>query len=184
MAMELNSTQKQELLTLARASIISRLKHQEISLPEDPLYSRKLGLFVSLHRHGELRGCIGYVKGHKSILESVYEMALAAAFRDNRFPPLAIDELEDLQIEISLLGTLIPVTDTDQIQIGRDGLYLEHPWGSGLLLPQVAVEWHSDRSQFLKQICRKAGLQHRAWEEEGACLYRFEACVFGDGQTF
>lgn len=182
--MELSPNQKKELLDLARSAIRSRFDRHTVKLPQDPLYNQKLGLFVSLHRHGELRGCIGYVKGYKSILESVVEMAQAAAFRDNRFSPLAVDEMTGLEIEISLLGELIAVEDVNEIEIGRDGLYLEHPWGSGLLLPQVAVEWHWDRAAFLKHICRKAGLQPKAWEEEGARLYRFEACVFGDGQTF
>ena len=182
--MKLTKAQQTELLALARSAIRARFEHQQIAVPQDKLFSQKLGLFVSLHRHGELRGCIGYVKGHKSITESVVEMAQAAAFRDIRFPPLAIDEMEDLEIEISVLGPMMAVTDTSEVEVGRDGLYLEHPWGSGLLLPQVALEWHWDRKTFLLHICQKAGLQPKAWEEEGARLYRFEACVFGDSQTF
>ncbi len=86
--------QKKELLSLARNAISARFKHQSVSLPEDPAFSPKRGVFVSLHIGDNLRGCIGYIKGYKSIAESVKEMAEAAAFQDPRFPPLTDKELK------------------------------------------------------------------------------------------
>lgn len=180
--MTLNDTQKKQLLDLARASIQSKFDGTELSLPDDPLFAQKLGLFVTLHIMGELRGCIGYIRGYKSLADSVVEMARAAAFQDSRFYPVSAKEMADLEIEISILGEMQRVTNLEEIQVGRHGLYLDHPRGSGLLLPQVAVEWDWDRTEFLKQICRKAGVHKGAWHERDARLYMFEACVFSDAE--
>lgn len=176
----MNDELKQELLRLARQSIAARWTHHRPELPDAPEFQARRGLFVSLHREGELRGCIGYIQPYKSIAASVVEMAQAAAFQDPRFQPLTAGELDDLEIEISLLSEMIPVQNASELKIGRDGLYLKHPRGSGLLLPQVPVEWNWDLKAYLKQICRKAGLHDEAWKDEGAQLFRFEAEVFSD----
>ncbi len=110
--------QKKELLSLARNAISARFKHQSVSLPEDPAFSPKRGVFVSLHIGDNLRGCIGYIKGYKSIAESVKEMAEAAAFQDPRFPPLTEKELEKVTIEISILSELIPMQKNELPVIG------------------------------------------------------------------
>jgi len=177
--MQYTAEQRSKLLDLARSVIHSHFDHHKVHLPEDTAFQEKKGVFVSLHLHGKLRGCIGYVKGYKSITDSVVEMAHAAAFRDERFQPVAKDEVDHLQIEISILGDMLPVASKDEIKIGRDGLLLHYRWASGLLLPQVAQEYHWDVDEFLRQICRKAGVPDGAWKAEGAALYRFEACVFG-----
>ncbi|MDZ4181687.1 MAG: AmmeMemoRadiSam system protein A, partial [Candidatus Cloacimonadaceae bacterium] len=139
--MKLSDTQKQDLLKLARDAISSRFEHTEPSLPNDPAFKEKRGVFVSLHSFGNLRGCIGYIKGYAPILQSVVEMARSAAFQDPRFPPLTRSEFKDVLIEISILSEMIPIDEAEEVEIGRDGLYLVHPQGSGLLLPQVPVEW-------------------------------------------
>ncbi len=172
--------QRQELLKYAREVIASRWTGTEPVLPEDSEFERRTGIFVSLHIEGELRGCIGYITGYTSIRKSIREMALAAAFRDPRFPALRQQELAPLEIEISILSELIPIKDAKDVSIGRDGLFIEHPEGSGLLLPQVAVEWNWDADSFLRQVCRKAGLPSSAWKDPAAVLYRFEAEVFGE----
>ncbi|MCD8480922.1 MAG: AmmeMemoRadiSam system protein A [Candidatus Cloacimonetes bacterium] len=123
---------------------------------------------------------MGYIKGYKTITESIRELAMAAAFRDPRFPPLKASELPDITIEMSLLSPMEAVQDISEITIGRDGLYLEHPRSSGLLLPQVATEQRWDRDTFLRQVCRKAGLPDQAWQDEGAKLYRFTAEIFSE----
>ena len=174
----LSHEQQAELLAYARAVIASRFGSPEPKPPSDPAYELKRGLFVSLHLQGNLRGCIGYIEGHASLRKSVHDMALAAAFRDPRFPALRNSELEELELEISVLGELIPVSGPAEIQIGRDGLFIEHPRGSGLLLPQVATDWNWTAEEFLKQVCRKAGLANDAWQDQAATLYRFEAEVF------
>ncbi len=171
---------KQELLALARRSIASRFDHSPVENPRNPEFQPQRGVFVSLHKDGDLRGCIGYIKGYKSIADSVIEMARQAAFHDPRFRPLREQELPGLNIEISILSELLPVTDSSALRIGRDGLYIQHPHGSGLLLPQVPVEWHWDLPTFLKQLCRKAGLPDGAWKDEAAQLFRFEAEVFSE----
>jgi AmmeMemoRadiSam system protein A len=177
--MQFNPIQQKQLLDLARNVILSHFDHHKVHKPEDPAFQEKKGVFVSLHLHGKLRGCIGYVKGVSSIVDSVVEMAHAAAFKDERFTPVAKDEVEALDIEISILGDMLPVASKDEIQIGRDGLMLHYRWASGLLLPQVAVEWKWDVNEYLKQICRKTGVPDGSWSAEGAVLYRFEAQVFG-----
>lgn len=123
----LNDIQKKSLLQLAYDVIYGRLYRSKYESPDDPLFEEKRGVFVSLHIGKALRGCIGYIVGYKSILETVKEMAIAAAFRDPRFPALGIDELPNLTIELSILSELKLVQDLTEITIGRDGLYLEHP---------------------------------------------------------
>ncbi len=174
----LDNEQRSTLLGLARQVITSNFDGATTSLPTDPVFQKKHGLFVSLHLNGDLRGCIGSIRGYKSLAQSVVEMARAAAFQDPRFLPVKSDEISHLKIEISILSEMIPVTDPDQIVIGRDGLYLEHPKGSGLLLPQVPVEWNWDKDAFLRHICRKAGVPERSWQDPNARLSRFTAEVF------
>lgn len=173
---------KKLLLKLARDSIAARFAPLQLEIPDAPELQEKRGVFVTLHRDGELRGCIGYVRGYKSIVQSVAEMAQNAAFQDSRFPPLRQDELSQIQIEISILSQMTPVDSTTEIVIGRDGLLLQHPYGSGLLLPQVPIEWGWDLESYLYNICRKAGLNKGAWKDEGAKLYRFSAEVFGEAE--
>jgi len=176
----LSEIQKKQLLSFARDVIAAHLNSSDSpSLPANE-YREKCGVFVTLHKAGELRGCIGYIKGYKSIADSIREMSLAAAFQDPRFPPVTVNELAQLKIEISLLSPLQLVQETGDIEIGRDGLYLEHPRSSGLLLPQVATEWNWDRETFLKQICRKASLPPGAHQDAGAKLYRFNAEIFSE----
>lgn len=175
-----NDDKKKRLLRLARASIACRFEPGRPDIPDDPEFQEKRGVFVTLHKQGELRGCIGFIHGYKSIVDSVAEMAQSAAFQDPRFPPVRKGELDELQIEISILSNMIPVRDTSEIVIGRDGLFIRHPRGSGLLLPQVPVEWDWDRPTYLKHICLKAGLPDSAWKDPGAQLFRFTAEVFSE----
>ncbi|PKN78638.1 MAG: AmmeMemoRadiSam system protein A [Candidatus Cloacimonetes bacterium HGW-Cloacimonetes-1] len=180
----MTSEQKQNLLILARQAIQSKLSNSPFSTPNDALFAEQRGLFVTLHKDGNLRGCIGYIQGFKNITESIIEMAQAAAFRDPRFSKVTAAELSDICIEISVLSDMILVNKPEDIHIGRDGLYLEHPYGSGLLLPQVALEWEWDRDTFLRQVCIKAGLHKQAWQDESAQLYRFSAEIFGESDNF
>ncbi|MEF3694829.1 MAG: AmmeMemoRadiSam system protein A [Candidatus Cloacimonadota bacterium] len=176
----LNPSQRKSLLELARQSIEGRFSNLEPSLPEDPVFQKHYGVFVSLHKNGELRGCIGYIKGNKALGLSVVEMARAAAFRDPRFSPVSQEELPELELEISILGEMIPISGPQDVQIGRDGLLLDHPRGSGLLLPQVATEWGWGPLAFVQQVCKKAGLARTTWQETETRLFRFEAEVFSE----
>ncbi|MDP2173082.1 MAG: AmmeMemoRadiSam system protein A [Candidatus Cloacimonadaceae bacterium] len=182
--MQLTDTQKHQLLRRARQAIVSRFDHSELEILQDLLFTEKRGVFVSLHAFGNLRGCIGYIKGYESIGDSVLEMARSAAFRDPRFPALTLNELGDIEIEISILSEMIPIDGAEEVVIGRDGLYLRHPRGSGLLLPQVPVECKWNISEFLQHICLKAGLPNGAWKDKGAALFRFTAEVFHEDKEF
>lgn len=176
--------QKQTLLALARNAIVSHIQQKKLVLPVDVDFAHKRGVFVSLHAKGELRGCIGYIKGYKSISASVAEMAVAAAFHDPRFASLESNELDDVTIEISVLGELVLLPMGQEPLVGNDGLYIIHPYGSGLLLPQVAVECGWDAQTFLRQVCRKAGLNQNAYKDVNSKVYSFTAEVFSETDTF
>jgi AmmeMemoRadiSam system protein A len=183
---ELNEEQKKKLLHLARRSIEEYLKKR--SLPKvdytnefsDEVFKQKCGAFVTLHKHGSLRGCIGYVKGIKTIPEAVVDMAKAAAFEDPRFEPLKSNELEEIDIEISVLTPIEPVKDISEIVIGRDGLIISSGFRAGLLLPQVATEYGWDVQTFLQHTCYKAGLPADAWKWDNTKIEKFSAIVFGE----
>jgi AmmeMemoRadiSam system protein A len=140
------------------------------------------GAFVTLHSDGDLRGCIGHIERTLPLGKVVPQCAVAACSTDPRFPPVTALELARIDIEISLLGPLEPISGPGDIEIDRHGLMIEQGWQRGLLLPQVATEWKWDASTFLAQTCHKAGLPRDAWKQ-GATLYRFEAEVFGEGGT-
>ncbi len=117
----------------------------------------KGAVFVSLHVGGKLRGCIGQLQAVQPLWESVRDMAEAAATRDTRFPPIRPQELPGLEIEISVLSPLAPIRPEDVV-VGRHGLHLSRGPHSGVLLPQVPVEWGWDREEFLRRVHEKAGL--------------------------
>jgi AmmeMemoRadiSam system protein A len=104
-------------------------------------------------------------------------MAVAAAFNDPRFPKLREDEVADLDLEISVLSPMCQIKNIEEIQVGRDGLYIERGPYRGLLLPQVATEYGWDRLTFLKQTCIKAGLPPDAWEDPSARIFIFSANI-------
>ncbi|MFP4391986.1 MAG: AmmeMemoRadiSam system protein A [Desulfohalobiaceae bacterium] len=175
----LTNAEKDFLKQLARRSIEKHFQ-SEIELPETP--SAKLqehyGAFVTLKKHGQLRGCIGNVLGDRPVWKAVSEMAVQAAFHDPRFPPLSRQELEEVEIEISILSPMQQCTDLEQIQPGRHGLMIQKGMHSGLLLPQVATELGWDRETFLSQTCLKAGLPPNAWQGKKIQIFCFEAEIF------
>ncbi len=178
-SMHLSAADQELLFRVARDSIKAHLKGQEDPLPPDPppILAQPLGVFVSLHRQGRLRGCIGYLEAVAPLITAVQEMAVSAAFRDPRFPPLREEELDDLEIEISVLSPMRQVKNVDEIQVGRDGLYIEQGLCRGLLLPQVATQCGWDRLTFLRQTCCKAGLPENAWEDPSTKIYAFSADI-------
>ena len=178
----LNAEQRRRLLDVARQSIraaVTRDRPPDLR-SDDPDLTGIQGAFVTLKQRGELRGCIGYMEGVAPLIETVAEMAQAAALHDPRFPSVTADEVDGLEIEISVMSPLQPVDDVEEIQVGRDGLVISRGGSRGLLLPQVAVEWGWDVVEFLQHTCMKAGLPVDAWK--GDCVIeRFEAEVFGEG---
>jgi len=179
--LSLSDEDKQYLLDLARQSIAARLDGRGPEAPPEPaseLLRRELGAFVTLKRGGQLRGCIGSVIGNAPVFQTVWNMAQSAAFYDPRFQPLRQGELDDLELEISILGPVERCPDPALVEIGRHGLIMRQGARQGLLLPQVPVEWGWNREQFLAQTCRKAGLPASAWRDPATEIYWFEAVVF------
>jgi AmmeMemoRadiSam system protein B/AmmeMemoRadiSam system protein A len=176
----LQEEEKKALRRIALAAIEGKLKGVR-SAPAEKLGSNlqeKRGAFVSLHKSGRLRGCIGQIVPTKPLQQTIADMAVAAAFDDPRFDPLTLREMKDLELEISVLTPMERLKNPDEIEIGRHGLYLKKGFCSGLLLPQVAVEYGWDRNTFLEETCRKAGLSRGAWKEKGTEIYIFSADIF------
>src|ERR1035438_6788068 len=142
-----------------------------------PLLREKRGVFVTLWMD-ELRGCIGFPYPLKPLAEGVQEAAVSAALQDPRFPPVRADEMAHIEIEISVL-TVPKAIERSQIQVGVHGLIVTRGNRSGLLLPQVAMEYHWDARTFVEQTCVKAGLGKDAWKDE-INLFAFEAQVFSE----
>jgi AmmeMemoRadiSam system protein A len=171
------------LLRIAREAIAAHVGGTPAHVPGAvDILARAGGAFVTLHKHGDLRGCIGHIEPTEPLGTVVPRCAVAACSSDPRFPPLAPDELDSIDIEISLLGPLEPIAGPQDIVVGRHGLVVERDWQRGLLLPQVATEWKWDAEAFLAHTCQKAGLSRDAWHK-GARVWRFEAEVFGEGRT-
>ena len=176
----LQEEEKKALRRIALAAIEGKLKGVR-SAPAEKLGSNlqeKRGAFVSLHKSGRLRGCIGQIVPTQPLQQTIADMAVAAAFDDPRFDPLTLREMKDLELEISVLTPMERLKNPDEIEIGRHGLYLKKGFCSGLLLPQVAVEYGWDRNTFLEETCREAGLSRGAWKEKGTEIYIFSADIF------
>lgn len=176
----LDEQEKKTLHHVARTVIENRARKK--STPEFHVESSRLkenrGAFVSLHKGGQLRGCIGNIEGRGPLHKTIEEMAEAAAFRDPRFSPVTERELPDLDIEISVLTPLRKLADVNEIEVGVHGIYIKKGWLSGLLLPQVATEYRWDRETFLENTCMKAGLPANAWKDKDTEIYIFSADVF------
>jgi AmmeMemoRadiSam system protein A len=180
--MSYSESDKQLLLGLARGAIEAHLNGDTPQVPTNlpPLLCEPRGVFVSLHRQGRLRGCIGYLEAVKPLGQAIQEMAAAAAFHDPRFRPLQSHELKDLEVEISILTPMRRIAKVEEIQVGTHGLYIERGFSRGLLLPQVAVQCGWDRNTFLEQTCCKAGLPPDAWKDQAAKIYTFTAVILGE----
>ncbi len=183
---KLTENEKKELLRSARSAIeyyFDRKDINEIKTSEKRLYELKLGCFVTLKKHHSLRGCIGTFSSRENLFDNVKKMAVASAFEDPRFDRLDKKELNDVCIEISVLYPLIKVNSLNEIQVGRDGLYVVYNYYSGVLLPQVATEYGWNRDEFLSHTCQKAGLPGDAWKRFPIEIYRFEAEIFNEQES-
>jgi AmmeMemoRadiSam system protein A len=180
----LTESQQSALLSIARRGLEEYMATDEAPAfdpPDDPTLSRHLGAFVTLKLDGELRGCIGRTLGDAPLYQTVAQVAVEAAVNDPRFPPLPADQLDDVEVEVSVLSPFKRVRDVhdeSEIEVGRHGLYLLYGQQRGLLLPQVPVEEGWERAEFLEQICFKSGLPGDCWER--ATLYTFTAEVFSE----
>jgi AmmeMemoRadiSam system protein B/AmmeMemoRadiSam system protein A len=177
--------EKVELLDLARRTIEAKILGKPLpdSETDSPRLKEKMGAFVTITKHGQLRGCIGHIRGTEPLNTTISKMAIAAATEDPRFPPLSPGELDDISLEISVLTPFRKIASPDEIQVGRDGIYIEKGFNHGLLLPQVATEYGWTRDEFLDHTCLKAGLPKGDWRE-GADIYIFSAQVFNEKDLF
>jgi AmmeMemoRadiSam system protein A len=171
------------LLQIARKAVRAYILSHAYTPPEidSGNLTESCGIFVSIHKDGALRGCIGNVHGAGPLYRTVGECAISAAVGDPRFVPVAKDELALIDFEISVLSPLQRVLDISEIEIGTHGLLVTKRGSRGLLLPQVATAYGWDRETFLRETCRKAGLRYDDWKD-GAAIHRFSAFVFGEKQ--
>jgi len=170
----------ERLLKLARESIMEDLDGEKPKIPDEKQFRQARGVFVTLTEKGELRGCIGFPYPTLPVAEAVYEAAKRAAFSDTRFSPVEKEDLEKIKIEISILTQPEEVKKVDEIKVGEDGLIGEYLGYSGLLLPQVAVEYKMSRIDFLEAICDKAGLSRNSWQNKNFKLKKFQVQIFSE----
>jgi AmmeMemoRadiSam system protein A/AmmeMemoRadiSam system protein B len=182
---ELTEHDKEQLLTLARKSVIYALEKRQLPNAADldvtvgPAMNTPRAAFVTLKKNGRLRGCIGDIFPRQPLFKSVIANAVNAAVNDRRFIPVTKDECSSLTIEISALTPPEPVDSYRQIRIGTDGVVLRKDGRSALFLPQVAPEHGWNLDQMLTQLSLKAGLPADAWKD-GTNFLVFQAHVFGE----
>jgi len=179
-----NDAQKQTLLRTARDTVKAVLTGGALPKPKssDPELNAPCGCFVTLKNRGQLRGCIGQFTSDRPLIELVVEMAKASATGDPRFfaDPITADELEQLDVEISVLSPLRKTDDPLSLRLGVDGIYIKRGCTSGCFLPQVASETGWSKKEFLSYCCaHKAGLPADAWKDPETEVYLFTAEVFG-----
>ncbi len=181
MEFKLADSTKKYLLREARRSVSGFLGvdlGEEAQLPPEETGALR-GVFVTLRKNGRLRGCVGVMEAKDPLREAVYRMARAAAFEDGRFPPVTAGELADIDMEITVLSPMEPVTP-ENVVAGRDGLYMEYTGRRGVLLPQVPSEMGWGREEFLDNLCVKAGVPAGTWRNDNITLFRFDGIIFSE----
>ena len=147
-------------------------------------FSFNAGVFVTLNNADGLRGCIGFPMPDKKLSHGIIDAAIAAATEDPRFSPVKTNELNDIVFEVTVLTPPVEITVTDpmeyleKIKVGRDGLIIRNSFSSGLLLPQVPVEYGWNVEEFLQHTCEKAGLEKDTWKNEKVKIEKFEGIVY------
>lgn len=179
----LSKQEKEKLLAIARLTIEEYLqtgsmyKVNESDLTD--ILKTDCGAFVTLHKDGALRGCIGRFVADEPLFTIVQKMAIAAATEDSRFPTVESEEMNKIDVEISVLTPLKKISSTDEIEMGRHGIYIKKGFHSGTFLPQVALETGWTKEEFLGYCARnKAGIGWDGWKD--ADIYIYEALVFGE----
>jgi AmmeMemoRadiSam system protein A len=180
----MNDNQRQTLLTVARDTVEAVIRRRPVpkGKSDDPDLNAPCGCFVTLKNADQLRGCIGNFTSEGPLIELVAEMAKASATGDPRFfaDPITPRELDQLDVEISVLSPLRRTDDPLSLRLGVDGIYIKKGRASGCFLPQVATETGWSKEEFLSHCCsHKAGLAPDAWKDPGTDVYLFTAEVFG-----
>ena len=175
------------LVKTARKAVTEFLSNGDRMKLESDLeekFSFNSGVFVTLNNPDGLRGCIGFPMPEKKLSHAIIEGAIAAATEDPRFPSVKTNELNDIVFEVTVLTPPVVVDVSDpmeyleKIKVGRDGLIIRHSFSSGLLLPQVPVEYGWNVEEFLQHICEKAGLSRDTWKNESVKIEKFEGIIF------
>jgi len=176
---------------LAREALSAYVERNECIRPGElsPSFKEKNGVFVTLHKEGDLRGCIGYPEPIMDLGAAIVDSAINAGTHDPRFSPVTPEELENIVIEVTVLTPPRPYEVSkkelpDAVNIGTHGLIVRKGMWSGLLLPQVATEWNFDCVEFLCQTCLKAGLPPDSWIDEDTEVLYFEGQVFAETEPF
>lgn len=169
-----------EIALVSLHSAVNRSK--EPMVPDSELLEEKAGVFVTLKENGDLRGCIGFMAPVYPLKDAVKRATALAASSDPRFRPVAENELNKIEIEITVLGepeelSISKESDLNQIAIGEDGLIVVNGRGTGILLPQVAEEWNFTSREFLEATCEKAGLSKDSWKDSITRVYKFKAKI-------
>jgi AmmeMemoRadiSam system protein A len=176
----LSSENRRWLLALARQALEDTLRGADSRpIADADRVELVCGAFVSVHRNGELRACLGRIETTQPLPAVICELARSVAGADTRFAPITLDEIAEIDLEISVLAPGEEIHSIHEIAVGVHGLIVEDGARRGLLLPQVAVEHGWDRLTFLQHACLKAGSSRDAWRN-GARMFVFEALVFGD----
>jgi AmmeMemoRadiSam system protein A len=181
---ELAESDRRQLLDLARAAVEAAARHDPIPAPDPAELSPELRVpaaaFVTIHEHGQLRGCVGMMRFDVPLWQNVQEAAVAATLDDPRFLPVAEPELSGLELEVSVLDPLIDLRDPAGFVAGRHGILVERDGRRALLLPQVAVDMDWGSEQMLEAVCRKAHLSEHAWRDAETKLYVFESIRYSE----
>lgn len=180
------------LVGLARDAIERALFSEEMPIPSDvsEKLTKECGVFVTLNKQGggshSLRGCIGLPYPVKPLTEAVIDSAVNAALKDPRFPPVSLEEMDSIIVEVSILtppqelDVEVPKDIPDRVEVGVDGLIVSRGNQRGLLLPQVAVDWGWDAEEFLTQCCLKAWLKPDAWLLPDTKISKFQTIIFSE----
>jgi len=182
--MNLSKEIKISLLRIAREKLENYFSDKKEltyeSLASNPDLNNCNGVFVTLKKRGDLRGCIGQILTDTPLIETIRSMAIASAFSDNRFPSLNHSEMDKIEIEISVLSIPKAVDSYNSIKIGRDGIILECGYNSALFLPQVAIEQKWDLQTTLSHLSMKAGLSSNSWQSDNCKFKTFTAIYFSE----
>jgi len=187
--MILSDQDGETIVKTARDAVTEYLKTgKKINLHEDfkSKFSYNSGVFVTLNKKENLRGCIGFLTPVKKLYQSLVDAAIASATEDPRFPQVRYEELNEISFEVTILTTpkevkvTNPLEYTSKIKVGRDGLIVKWEFGSGLLLPQVPVEYGWNEEEFLNHTCEKAGAPSNCWKNKNTTILQFEGIVFSE----
>ncbi|CUR50838.1 Protein MTH_857 [Nitrosotalea devaniterrae] len=185
--MILSDDDGQTLVKTARLVVTEYLKERkkiELSKEIKSRFSYKSGVFVTLNKKEDLRGCIGFPTPDRILHESLLDAAIASSTEDPRFPPVRFEELSEITFEVTVLTPPVEIKVKDpaeypgMIKIGRDGLIVKWEFGAGLLLPQVPVEYEWNEEEFLSHTCEKAGAPFNYWKQKSVKILKFEGIVF------